>query len=247
MWNCAPHLGLARAAIVSNIWLLQDSLGRNYLIDSGFALERKALDISLWRSGIRNTGDLEAILLTHRHSDHAGNAAWLREKFDCPVLCHKNDAPYLDGRLKHVPLKYGVGNLFDDACSYYENNHHVQMKIDEVFESHELTHGFRVIPVFGHTEGSSMLYHEETKTLFSGDAILSGPPPLRIVERFSLAIEAYCCDAQACWQATLDFLVDHPPIVYLCTGHGPFVGIETSEKLVEVYMKSRKESSLLAI
>ena len=34
----------------------------------------------------------EGILLTHHHTDHSGNAAYLRKELDCPILIHREDA-----------------------------------------------------------------------------------------------------------------------------------------------------------
>ncbi|MGK5088230.1 MBL fold metallo-hydrolase [Bdellovibrionota bacterium FG-2] len=72
MKKVAPHLRLATRAVISNVWLLEDSMDRKFLIDTGYVLERPILRLSLWNAGVRAPGDLTAILLTHRHADHAG-------------------------------------------------------------------------------------------------------------------------------------------------------------------------------
>src|SRR5208283_3860096 len=103
MKRIAPHLRQATTRI-ANIWLLEDSSGRKFLIDSGHPIERPALLANLWMAGIRSPGELTAILLTHRHSDHAGNAAWLRKRYGARVICHEYDAAALSGRVSAPPL-----------------------------------------------------------------------------------------------------------------------------------------------
>ena len=79
-----PFFHLHRLRI-SNVFLLRSENG-NWLIDCGHALERLLLRTELRRAGIR-PGELRGVLLTHRHSDHAGNAAWLSQLRDqdlCP-------------------------------------------------------------------------------------------------------------------------------------------------------------------
>src|SRR4051812_41881893 len=106
MQKIAPHLHLASAGF-SNVWLQKDAQGHAFLVDTGHAIERLVLLRSLWKAGIRGRGDLTAVLLTHRHSDHAGNAAWLRKLFGARVYCHKNDAAILMGEKTPSPLHQG--------------------------------------------------------------------------------------------------------------------------------------------
>jgi hydroxyacylglutathione hydrolase len=96
MLRIARNLWLADHVRISNVWMLEED-SRRFLIDTGHPLERAALRVELWRAGVRRKGDLAGVILTHRHSDHAGNARWLRERFQCPVICHEADAAILRG------------------------------------------------------------------------------------------------------------------------------------------------------
>jgi len=238
MFRCSRELGLATLVIGSNVWLYTDDSGRRFLIDSGLAFERAALRFHLWKAGIRRHGDLTALLLTHRHSDHAQNAEWVRREFGCPVICHENDAAYLSGELKVDPMPLGRGNVIDDTCVRYENRFFVQMKVDDTFTAGQWKYGFSVVPVFGHTEGSVMLYQEKARILFSGDAILAGIPPLRQIEKFAPARMEYSCDIDACRRSMLDFVSDAPAITHLASGHGPYVGRDVMRKLRNFYIQN---------
>lgn len=230
MRKITPQLGLMDFAKISNVWLLSGRHGR-FLIDTGFPLERPALLYHLWRSGVRSKGDLSGVLLTHRHSDHSGNAAWLREKFDCPVICHKDDAPYLASECT-VRMRDQPGDpLYVRVLCRFEEFRPARTPIDEVYGDGDWKWGFHVVPVPGHTEGSVMLYHEETRTLFSGDAILSGIPPFRLFEVARPAVKGFSQDVERCHQAVKAFLKELPRTDLLASGHGPAIR-EAHEKLL---------------
>jgi glyoxylase-like metal-dependent hydrolase (beta-lactamase superfamily II) len=231
----SAHLHLAGASRISNIWLLEDSMNRKFLVDTGHPVERLPLLASLWKLGIRRPGDLTAVLLTHRHSDHAGNAAWLRRQFGARVICHADDARILSGEKPAPPLKRGVGRFYDEWLCGLEDKYPAVCEVDETYETGaSWKWGFRVVPVPGHTEGSVMLYHEPTATLFSGDAILVGFPLYRSARSLRLAIPAYSLDIESCHRAVRRFLKELPPTEVLCSGHGPALTDAPRQRLLKL-------------
>ncbi len=234
------NIGLAVGMVASNVWLLTDGDGRRFLIDTGHRFERTALHLGLWRAGVRRRGDLAAVLLTHRHSDHAGNASWLRARFRCPVVCHENDAMTLAGAAEAPSLQRGLGNPIDKLFCRLEDHLPARSAVDDSVTNGPWKHGFVVYPAFGHTEGSVLYYHEPSQTLFSGDALLTGIPPIRLVESFGLAVPAYSLNVQQCHRLMLDFLRTPPPIRQLCSGHGPFVHRDTAAKLQRFYERASR-------
>jgi len=81
------------------------------LIDSGTPEKRKALDAELEDAGCR-PGTLRLIVLTHGDYDHAGNAAYLRDKYDTEIAMHPDDAGRVERadwswNLKPKPDKFG--------------------------------------------------------------------------------------------------------------------------------------------
>jgi len=227
---------------VANAWLLTDGEGRRFLIDTGYVLERPALALSLKRAGV-GRGDLTAVLLTHRHSDHAGNAAWLRDEYRAPVICHHADAVTLQGEDARPRLAGRGYDPFHDTLCRIEDAFPAKTPVDEVYDEGDWRWGFRVIHVGGHTRGSSLLLHQPSGTLFTGDALLSGLPVQRFHTRLMLAVAVFSEDVEACHRATLSFLGEEPPVKALCSGHGPKVTRSLGDRLAKLRAEHARPSA----
>ncbi len=60
------------------------------LMDSGFSSSRTRLENELKKAGCL-PGNLKLIILTHGDGDHAGNADYIRNKYNSKIAMHKND------------------------------------------------------------------------------------------------------------------------------------------------------------
>jgi hydroxyacylglutathione hydrolase len=65
------------------------------LLDTGFPALRDDLDAQLEEAGCR-PGDLALIVLTHGDHDHAGNGAYLRDKYGARIAMHDGDLPMVE-------------------------------------------------------------------------------------------------------------------------------------------------------
>ncbi len=74
----------------ANCYLLKTGQGF-VLIDSGISFVRKALEKDLASAGCQ-PGNLKLVLLTHGDFDHAGNSAYLQEKYGAKIALHRNEA-----------------------------------------------------------------------------------------------------------------------------------------------------------
>jgi len=89
--------------------------------------------------------DLEYIILTHYHYDHADAALKIKEVTKAKVLIHELDAKFLDFKPDRTLRDNEILDLRDNKL--------------------------KVIHTPGHTPGSICLFEPKTKSLFSGDTV----------------------------------------------------------------------------
>src|SRR4051812_45018321 len=85
----APGVHRLGSALV-NCYLIEDG-NRMTLVDGGFPGFRAQLD-SYLRSRGRSVGDIDAVILTHAHSDHVGMVEAVRTDAPATVHVHSKDA-----------------------------------------------------------------------------------------------------------------------------------------------------------
>ncbi|MDP8223679.1 MAG: MBL fold metallo-hydrolase [Candidatus Lernaella stagnicola] len=247
MYQLTNDLSVASSVLFSNVWLFADSKNRRFLIDTGDAAERWLLRRCLKRAGITQPGDITAVLLTHWHRDHAGNAAWLRETYGCPVICHENDAPYLEATAAPEPLTGLKAPVWARVGHLLQDLYPARCVVDETFRAGPWKWGFEIIHTPGHTPGTVMFYHRPTATLFSGDAILTGTTPFRLGEIVGLAVPEFSPHLDECHAATRQYVKIAPEIKRLCAGHGPLVEGDINAKLRALINGERQAAPLLGI
>ena len=217
-----PFLRFSRL-LVSNVYLLDGGKGDRWLIDSGHWSERWQLLSELRASGYA-PNDLTGILLTHRHSDHAGNAAYLQREFGLRVLAHRADAEVLDGSAPRFVLGK-KGNLLERAFCAVENRFPARLKVDRALDHGETVAGLEVHLMPGHTEGSVFYRHDSTGCLMTGDTLLTARPPLTYLRDIVSPYEAYSIDLERAHQALRDFHRQGWKYEHVLAGHGrPLVG-----------------------
>jgi glyoxylase-like metal-dependent hydrolase (beta-lactamase superfamily II) len=179
--------------LVSNVFVLDGGSGDRWIVDTGHRLERGML-----LSGLRATGffprDVTGVLLTHRHSDHAGNAAYLRRRFGLRIVAHRRDAEVLGGATPPPRLEPASRDPFVRLFAAIENVTRTRVPIDRALEDGEVVGSLEVHHAPGHTGGSALFRHGETSSLLSGDALLAAVPPLTLVQRMSLPHPDYAED-----------------------------------------------------
>lgn len=197
---------------------------RPVLVDTGFGSDlrrTKALldqtDISPW--------DIQYIVNTHYHSDHAGGNSWLQKKYGLTVAAHRWEGQLINDRhleaccaqwLKQPVELYQVGVLLADG--------------DEIDTGGNLA---QVCHTPGHTLGHISLYLPETRELVCGDLLQAGD-----VGWINVFREGVCS-----LQIALDSLekLDRMPLHLIYPGHGPTI---TEPRLVISRAKKQLEKWL---
>lgn len=146
-----------------NCYLAKSDVGY-VLIDTGFRSKRAKLEQALDAAGCRS-GNLNLIILTHGDTDHADNAAYLREKYGAKIALHPVEAPLVErGDMsctrKAKPDKIGfifrvmipLAPLFfkTNAFEYFKPD----FTVDEGFDLSEYGFNARILHLPGHSKGS---------------------------------------------------------------------------------------------
>ena len=109
-------------------------------------------------------GKVKYIYLTHCHSDHIGAVNEIKEKCGGKILIHRYDSEGLNN------ANINLSNIIDLPK--------IELEADSRLDDSDLLHlgdlEFRVIHTPGHTRGSTCLYCEKEKCLFSGDTLFRG-------------------------------------------------------------------------
>ena len=102
--------------------------------------------------------DVTAILLTHHHEDHSGNAALMHKRFNAPVYLHPYGMAKLEKGFRILPYQH---ILFGKAPSLTTH------LLPETIETEQLT--LRAIHTPGHSKDHTVYLAENEGWLFSGD------------------------------------------------------------------------------
>jgi len=161
-------------------WYLLEAGGRLTVLDAGLPGDWREFCSALSRLGHRPT-DIDAVLITHHHPDHAGNAARLQSS-GARVLSHPADASYLRGE-RRLRRRDVVPYLWHPWYAIYMLHLLVNgvTRVPAVAQLDEIADGEvldvpgspRVIHAPGHTAGSCALFLEDRSLLFSGDALVT--------------------------------------------------------------------------
>lgn len=169
---------------VVNFYLIEDG-GKLVLVDAGTPGDWDLLVRTVSALG-RGLGDLEAVLITHAHSDHIGFAERARSAADAPVWIHEADAEVSkgarpgknDGKIRSYLLR---AEFYRTLVSLMRRGATKIIPVREVStfadgEALEVPGRPRAVHAPGHTPGSAMLFLEGWRVLLTGDVLATRNP-----------------------------------------------------------------------
>lgn len=109
-------------------------------------------------------GNLKYIYLTHCHGDHIAGVAELKNRCGGKILIHRYDSEGLNDPEINLTPYIGMPEIILEVDSRTDDNDIIHLGNLE----------FKIIHTPGHTKGSTSLYCEKEKCLFTGDTIFRG-------------------------------------------------------------------------
>jgi glyoxylase-like metal-dependent hydrolase (beta-lactamase superfamily II) len=169
---------------VVNFYLIQEG-GKLALVDAGAPGDWGLLVRTVGSLG-RSLEDLEAVVLTHAHSDHTGFAERARSQAHATAWIHAEDAEVArTGSARKNEA--GVGRYLLRIEAYrtlFGLMRRGALKIVPIHEVSTFAHGEtldlpgrpRVVHAPGHTEGSCAIFFEARRALVTGDVLATRNP-----------------------------------------------------------------------
>ena len=162
-------------------WYLVGDGGRFIVVDTGLPKQFDQLEGALRPLG-GTLDDVEAVVLTHAHADHAGSAEEIRTEADVAVHVHEDDADLARGEATRKNER-GYARDFLHPFSWKSTWVLISggaLSPPPVLEVSRFSHGEtldlpgnpRIIHTPGHTVGSACIELPDRSALCSGDALV---------------------------------------------------------------------------
>lgn len=123
--------------------------------------EENAMDGFISRNGLK----VQGIINTHLHIDHSVGNHFAKERYDAPVMAHKEDE-HLGERIQAQAEMFGIKDKFKgiEVTDFLKEGDTVKVGDGEL----------KVIHVPGHSPGSIVLYDKKDGFLIGGDVLFQG-------------------------------------------------------------------------
>jgi len=150
---------------------------RVILIDTGISFDRSRIEHALTRRGIAP----EAIVLTHTHFDHAGNAAWLSREYGAEIIVQeaesdslaRGDTPIPSGTYALTKRIVSIGKKIAPAFKY--DPFTADLIFTDTFDLNRFGINGYVLHTPGHSPGGATTVIDDAVAI-AGDSIIGTIP-----------------------------------------------------------------------
>lgn len=144
---------------IISIWIVKQE-DKYFLIDSGMG--KMATYVIDKYIGKEHVNQIEALFLTHGHSDHSGGLVKLREAYpNMPIVVEDIEIPYLTGEEAYPRRKKPESTVFPETFFTKLSDGKAKNLLNEA--------GLRPILAPGHSPGHTCFFHQKDQVLIAGD------------------------------------------------------------------------------
>ena len=217
-----------------NSFVFAEDDGSVTLVDCGVKRAPRRIVAALAAMG-RHPQDVQRIVLTHAHADHAGGAAELvAGTAVAGVSAHADDVASLESGTAPVQATSPIMKTYLRMVG----GHFAPVPVEQVLHDGDvlpMAGGVRVLHTPGHTPGHVSLLHETTGVLITGDAIWN------MRSRIGWPVAAFCTSAplnarSAAIFADLDYRI-------AAFTHGPEIRDNAREQVRDFLRRKRPEAA----
>lgn len=159
-----------------NIYLVSRS-GKSIIIDCGIQSDRARVKKALERKNLKP----DAVILTHSHFDHAGNAAWLQKDYGAKIIVHATekealaagDMPIPGGTYSFTKGLSTVGRKITSIFRYESCS--PDIVVDTFLDLSELGFNGYIMHTPGHSPGEIAVVIDD-EAAFTGDSVIGTMP-----------------------------------------------------------------------
>ncbi len=168
----APGIGMLTTVFV-NLYFIAAEDGSWTLVDTGLSLQA-------WRVRAAAAAQFghdarpSAIILTHGHFDHAGNALALAREWNVPIYAHELEMPYLTGKSDYPPQDPTVGGALAQMSRLFPHSGYDFGNRVQALPTDGSVPGlpeWRYLHTPGHSAGHVSLFRERDRVLIAADAL----------------------------------------------------------------------------
>jgi glyoxylase-like metal-dependent hydrolase (beta-lactamase superfamily II) len=167
---------------IVNCYLIEEA-GRVTVVDAGVPAYYEEIAAELGAMG-RTIDDVDALVLTHGHSDHIGFAERLRVENSVPVTVHELDAALARGEVKNPSAGTGKSSLmpftrflvWSARRGALRQKKLVEVSTFEAGATLDVPGAPAIVHTPGHTPGSVSLHVPSADALLVGDAMAMYSP-----------------------------------------------------------------------
>lgn len=255
------RMGLPFALDHINVWMMRHGPGW-CLVDCGYGNDATR---ALWEEHFTETMDglpITQLVATHYHPDHLGNARWLMDRFQAPLMMSYAEfvtahaivtemGPYSKSAAATFYRSHGVSEAMLEQLSKRRGAYSIGVPtlpehIVGIRPGQTLSlggHDWRCIGGYGHCPEHIALYCEALRVLISGDMLL--PKISTNVNVWPIDPEF---DAVGAFLDSLDEFADLPDDTLVLPSHGlPFRGVRVRVAALHQHHRERMEQLVAAL